>query len=894
MLISTKMHPPQLKANLLERQHLIDHLAAGSQSQLMMITGPAGYGKTSLALQWINQHNPQIAWYSVDESDNDPDLFFRYLMTALVNGGSRLKKALSHLLHDGNPITPDDAIPAIIHALSTLPEDFYVVLDDYHLVTEDGIHLALARLLKYLPPKIHVFIISRHMLPRTLHHFKYECDFAEITVQDLKFSEKETEHFFKQVIPLELAHQQIRVLNRITRGWVTGCQIFGLWQRNRKIMEQPRGLFKITSSESVDYLINDVVKSQPEKIKTFLYQTAGLNRFDADMCRHVTGSEDAGKILVDLHRHHLFIIPLDPEHTWYRYHHLFSEALREWVKMASPSLLEQTRKKAAVWCVKNRHMEEAFQYARAAGDFEFFADLLEGYLFHIIHKLEFVSSLRWLSKLPQDVFLKRPLLRLMECDIEILRLQLSDKDTILADIEAQLASDPMDDMSRHMFAKDYLTHLKTHLKMTMDCIKNMHDVDIEQVKAVIKEISKRNKSIADHMSIMMVVRFYAFRGDFLSAEKEIKRVWHDIFSSDNIQDQIICMALLADIERTRGRLTRAENLLSDGFDLLKQQKLTNAPIANLLYRSLAHICFLRNDIDKSLDYATRCLTQAERIGLADTVFTDYYLLCSLWIAKGDLKKARHYAQKCKILSDSLEHPIITDMSDILLLIVSIHQGNRDALEQWASQYKPDPLPQLPIRHITETILFALSMTYKGKLAEAADILEDIRQFGAQRELHSYVLETDIFLSGIYFLMNKKDRAKKIMESVICFSEKDGHLRLFVIYAGLIHPLLEELRNDPNPIYHSDFFQKVIQACTPRNKDSVVEENPVPKNPYDLTERELEILRFISNGYQNKQIADMAFISLSTVKTHIQHILKKLDVTSRTQAALKAKAFLYSR
>ena len=228
MLISTKINVPQLKPSLLYRNHLIGRLAAISRGRFVLITGPAGYGKTSLAGQWINRDNLHVAWYSIDEAENDLDLFFRYFMAALINKNNALETKLGPLLHDRHSLRADDVIPAIIQSLSDLAEDMVVVLDDYHLITNDVVHHAIGRLLEYFPAGIHLVIISRHRLPKPLQRAKYHCDMVEITPEDLKFSENEAQYFFKHVIPLELTHQEIRELTQFTGGWVTGLQIYGL------------------------------------------------------------------------------------------------------------------------------------------------------------------------------------------------------------------------------------------------------------------------------------------------------------------------------------------------------------------------------------------------------------------------------------------------------------------------------------------------------------------------------------------------------------------------------------------------------------------------------------------------------------------------------------------
>ena len=292
MLISTKIHPPQLKSNLLNRHHLIDRLSDGKNCRLFLVTAPAGYGKTSIVGQWLQRDTPFFSWYSIDDTDNDFDIFFRYFLAALVEAEGGLERFLGPLLQGQARLTEDDVIPTIIHALNTLEYDLYVILDDYHLISTDTVHQALARMMRYFPPKIHVVIISRHKLPRFLTRFKCQYDIVEITPDDLKFSAEETRDFFKSVIPLDLTKDQIQALTCISNGWVAGFQIFGLSQMTRKLPIDPESITKAAGREVMDYLITEVVMVQPERIKQFLYQTSALARLNADICRYITGFSD--------------------------------------------------------------------------------------------------------------------------------------------------------------------------------------------------------------------------------------------------------------------------------------------------------------------------------------------------------------------------------------------------------------------------------------------------------------------------------------------------------------------------------------------------------------------------------------------------------------------------
>ena len=890
MLISTKTHPPPLKPRLLDRRHLIQHLDTASQRQLIMITGPAGYGKTSLAIQWINHHKPQVAWYSLDETDNDPDLFLRYFMTALITAEKGFEEAFNPLILDNHPLKPDDVIPLIIHTLNTFQADIYLVMDDFHLILNDVVHSAIIRFLNYLPTKVHIIILSRHKLPQAYSRAKYHYDTEEITPDDLKLTDKEANDFFRVTIPLELTQKQIRELLKITGGWVTGFQIFGLSQKNKRAVNQPHKLLKITGRESIDYLINEVVGMQSDQVKTFLSRTAVLYRFNTALCQYVTGDSDSQKILTDLYRQNLFLIPLGSDHAWYRYHHLFSEAVREWSKIASPGLLEKTRKKAAVWCAENEHTEAAFQYAFASGDFEFMADLLENHLRSLIFKNEIASALRWMSKIPKKVFMKRPILRLIECSLAVLRMRLTEVSKALPEIEEQFNVYVLQKtVPREEDCRDILVYLN----ILLDCQQNMFDIDISEADAKLTQIARRNKPLAGYCKMMTIVMAYVYRGDLILAEEELNNVMPDICLSKNPSYISISFAALAAIQRLQGRLRQSEKTLFNAYEFLKKEKMTNDAVKSILHLQMVWIFSARNDLDKALEYALQAIRSIERVEMETFMQEGYYLLANIWMTKGNLKKAAAIVKKSKSLSESHDYPSVSDNTEVLIFGLSMRQGNMDVIEKQIEKGRPDPSVPFSMKYNTQTILYAISLLHKGELAQSRQLLEALRTKCVERNILEIVLTLDILLSGICFFMGEPSTAEKIIIQAIQFSEKEGHISPFANNSSLILPIFTHFIDTAHPISQSAHFKLLLKAC--EGKESPTIELPKiqqTNNPFLLTKREIEILGYISDGYRNDQIADMAFISLGTVKTHIHHIFKKLNVQSRTQAALKAKRFLY--
>ena len=562
-------------------------------------------------------------------------------------------------------------------------------------------------------------------------------------------------------------------------------------------------------------------------------------------------------------------------------------------------MLGQTRKNAAAWCVEHHHPEEAFQYGLATGDFEFMADLLDGYLESLLYRWEIISVQRWLANLPRDVILKRPLLRLMESEFKIEKMQLVDAAGILQEIE----DNPCEISAKYEAPKkSFFCDMLVYQKALLAFYRDMSNLDIGKIKGAIQGISPQNKVIAGYMKTMIVARSYLHKGDLKSAEAQMKKASADISSYDNTPQRMNWTMLMASIERLQGRLKQSEKRLLDALDFLKQQKLSETPIKYMLYIPLSLILFQRNEVDRALAYGELSLKYIERTEMVGPILALYDILSNICMAKEDFKKAMHYAVKSKSLSESLDSPSIEDNTDLLFLLISLHLGEIDAIKNRVAMGKPDPAKAFSLTFLTESMLYAVSLVYLGELTEAVLLLKKLRDQCAKRRLSGTVLEIDVFLSGISFLRGNKDQALKTLSQTLLFSKVEGYIRPFVSYAPLVFPLLKDFVDNADPISRSSHFKAVLKACDPIEKDvQKARENgndilnkstaSPAKNASDLTKRELEILRFMADGYRNKQIADLAFISLSTVKTHINNIFKKLGAKSRLQAILKAKDFL---
>ena len=425
-LLQTKLHVPPvrsdpstgLRARLVLRPRLVERLERGRNLKLTLISAPAGFGKTTLVAEWVRRLSEAgtadgIAWLSLDEDDNDLARFLVYVVATLSEIEATIGKGVLNQLRTSPP-PAEEILTFLINVIATMPGPIILVLDDYHLIGDQAIHDALAFLLARLPRQMHLVIATREDPPLSLARLRARGQLTELRAMDLRFTPSEAAEFLNQVMGLALSAKDIAALEARTEGWIAGLQLAALALQgtiSTRGQQDVSGFIQsFTGSHRfvLDYLVEEVLERQPENIQTFLLQTAILDRLTAPLCDAVSGQDNGQETLESLDRANLFIVPLDNERRWYRFHHLFADLLNQRLRQAQPELIPSLHQRASEWYEQNDLADEAIEHALQAGDRARAASLMEVQSDAAWRRGEHAKLRHWLDALPLEAVRAQP------------------------------------------------------------------------------------------------------------------------------------------------------------------------------------------------------------------------------------------------------------------------------------------------------------------------------------------------------------------------------------------------------------------------------------------------------------------------------------------------------
>jgi LuxR family maltose regulon positive regulatory protein len=897
-LLQTKLYVPRLRPSLVSRPHLIKKLNAGLGGKLTLISASAGFGKTTLVSAWVHKSNKPVAWLSLEESDNDLHRFLTYFIAAIQTIASDVGESPLAALQTPGGVNVEDVLTKLLNEINASTVDMILVLDDYHVIESQPIDAAILFLLDHLPPQLHLVIASRIDPSLPLSRLRVRGQMTEIRAHDLRFSLEETAVFLKQIVDFELSDQEVAALGTRTEGWVAGLQLAALsmqgFEQNSDIADF---VDKFTGSDRYiqDYLTEETLQRQPPHIKDFLLQTSILRRLSAPLCNAIMGSNDSQAILETLDAANLFIVPLDNERRWFRYHHLFADLLRQQCRQSYPEQIAGLNGRASEWYAQNGFTEEAIKHALYANDFERAASLAELAWPAWHGSIQSLQWLGWLKALPDDAVRARPVLSLGYAwaylnagNLEAAASRLRDVEQWLEPTTDKGVTKTSPEQGRRMVVVDEAQFRA--LPMSLATARAYHAQAIGDVNGTVKYAQRALDLMPpgdsyDRGTITALLGLAQWTSGDLEAAH---RTFANGLASMNPLDVIVGTFVLADIKMTLGHLHEAVNICQHTLQLAAEQEEPFPLGTEDVYSGISELHREQGDLEAAAQDLATSKKLGEQIELPDWQYRWYIAQARLKETLGDLEGALNLLHKAESVFVRTPLPK-TRPIPALKARVWVKQGNLAEAEGWARACDLSAADDLSFlrefEHITLARLFIAqykSDTANGSIHEAMELLNRLLQAAEAGGRMGSVTEILTLQALAHEAQGDIPSALVPLGRALNLAKPEGYVRIFVDEGLPMAKLLQALANQG---IESDYTRQLLAAFKPIAKsDTETVAQPLVE---PLSERELEVLQLIAQGLTNREISGRLFLALDTVKGHNRRIFGKLGVKNRAQAVNKA-------
>jgi LuxR family maltose regulon positive regulatory protein len=867
----------------------------GLPGALTLIVAPVGYGKTTLASMCVTGSGMPCAWLSLDPQDNREPRFLRYLTAALRTVVPEVGAEVAGLLETSEPPRAETLLTWVVNDLVACERDLCLVLDDYHVITDDAVHGAVAFLIEHGPANLHLLVCSRSDPPLPVPRLRAGGHVVDIRAGDLCFTRAEAARFLHDTMGLHLDDSVAGTLVRRTEGWIAGIQLAALsLRRHRDPVSFVEG-FTGTDRYILEYLFEEVLAAQPEQVQDFLLRTSVLDRLSASLCDAVTDRDDSSVVLDHLERHHLFLVPLDDDRVWYRYHQLFADLLRSRLPASRHEEVARLRSRAAQWCVRNGHITEAVDYALDAGDIRQAADLIAQYWGQVSSAGEIETVQSWLDALPEQTLRLSAALLVARCwlawfhgEADVLEARLIEAHAAVRDGRpgSGIGQEGIAVLSAQVAALESLVARR----------RGEHPAAVERAEEALRLIpgsltageDARLRSLV-HSALPTA---YDAAGDLDRAAQAYAETLRWSRLARNVAGVAGISYRLGGVLIPMGRLRQAQQVCQDGLAYLGEHRLDRSPAAGILHLAMAEVLVERDELEGAQRHVTEGLDLGRGSGRLDAVRNAGRALSRLRAARDDLDGALAAVTEAELAlgewpSDLARAELLATRSRILLRAGNVSDAARCAQQAVElARFDHGQTGQL-------AALAALRVQITP--CDPADAVDHLtRALDAAQRRHRWGVALELHVLRALALADDGDlrRAEHDLEHALTLAAVEGYCRVFLDEGPRLQLLLARWVRRAGTGPGRELAGRLLaqpgagrvgaQTCP----DSDPDPNGELIDP--LSERELEVLRIMALGKTNQQIADRLVVARGTVKAHSASIFRKLAVTNRTQAVVRAR------
>jgi LuxR family transcriptional regulator, maltose regulon positive regulatory protein len=900
-LLETKLYIPRSRRELVLRPRLSERLDRGTASKLVLVSAPAGFGKTTLLTEWLATRPAALAeerlaaWLSLDPGDNDPASFWAYVIAALRTVAPGVGESALALLDAPQPPPIQTALTTLLNDLGTVAGEIVLVLDDYHVIDARDVQDGMAFLLDHLPPRLHVVIASRADPALPLARMRARGELAEIRAAELRFTAAEAAAYLNEVMGLQLTVQDVTALEGRTEGWIAALQLAALSMQGRDDVAGFIASFAGDDRYVVDYLAEEVLARQSDRVQAFLLQTSILDRLSGPLCDAVTGQGDGKGMLEALDRKNLFLVSLDDRRRWYRYHHLFADVLQARLQDEQPGQVPDLHRRASEWCEQNGERPAAIGHALAAGDFEQAAGLVE-LAIPAMRRTRQEAQLRgWFEVLPHEVVRARPVLSVYFAGALLVSGELEGVDGRLRDAERWLepATGHREEArgpSAEMVVADEEEYRR--LPATIEMYRAGQALAQGDAPGTVSH-AQRAIELAlddDHLcrasAAGLLGLVYWGSGDLDAAHRAWSACVEGLRGAGFVADILGCSIALADIRSTQGRLGAALRTFEQALQLADEQRGPVLRGTSDMYVGMSEIARERDDLREATGLLLRSQELGEHTGLPQNQYRWRVAMARVREAEGDLHGALDLLNEAERRYVSDFFPNVRPVP-ALRARVWIALGRLGEALGWAREHGlsvDDELSYLrEFEHITlARLLLARYQVERAEpsLHEAARLLDRLLPAAEEGGRTGRVIEILVLRALAHQALGDMPAALGFLDRAATLAEPEGYVRVFADEGAPMTPLLRAAAKQGA---RRDYVRRLLAAASGVEPSGPAEQALIEP----LSERELDVLRLLGSELDGPAIARELMVSLNTMRTHTKNIYAKLAVTNRRAAVRRA-------
>jgi LuxR family maltose regulon positive regulatory protein len=875
-LLKTKLYAPSPPPRMVRRPRLVARLNDGLQCKLTLISAPAGFGKTVLLSEWIANIDQPVAWLSLDDNDNDPALFGAYLIAALQTKEANFGKAAMAALHSPSYAPPIGSIlTAVINELYEKDIEVALVFDDYHEIANQVIHNAVSFLIDHMPPKMRLVITGRAEPPFCLARLRTLGQLTELHAADMRFTIDETTVLLNDVMNLELSQEDVKNLVARTEGWAAGLVMAALAMRDREDIANFITNFSGSHHYIVDYLTEEVIQRQKEDVQSFLLKTAILERMTGPLCGTLTERDDGQEMLEYLEAANLFVVPLDDERLWYRYHPLFADVLRNQLSRLSPSLVPVLHRRASEWFEQEGLMDEAVHHTLATADFERAAGLIETMSQDLLMQGRITTLLGLLEQLPPEVIARRQRLCVHCAWAYLMAGQKHNIEPLLQTAESGLTTLPR---TNTKVVKGHMLGIRGYMAKWQGDIPNTIEISEEALKVFPEDEPGFRPVVLGNIG-----HAYFEKGDMANAWKYMEDSNKSGQAGGNSFAKLASMGFLAYILIEQGQLQEAAKVcrrtIQMGMELGGWHPL---PATSFAYIGLGQVLYEWNYLKGAMEQLNRGIELGEAGQFWVAVLRGYLTLAQLHQAMGDTDAAMQAAAKAEKTASKIIMARESCNISIWKARLALAQGDLSAAVHWAnSQDNKLNLSNVPDYRLEPRYLTLVWIKVaQGEAKEISGSLERLRQKVEAEGRIKSVIEILALQALAFATLGETERATATLEKALVLAEPESYSRLFLDYGP---PMRQLLQQSATHVCVHRYVAELLKAFKIARSDKVLPTNQTKTPLLDiLNEREMAILR-LKGTHSDREIANQLYLSVNTVKWYAHRIYSKLGVSNRAEA-----------